>query len=201
MGRTGTTRRGALLAVGAAAGGLLTACTDGDDGSRGPTSAAAVRAAKALRVKSAGTSRELLRQYDAVLERHPDQATRLTPLRSAVARHVTALSPPQPPKKKGGSAKPSPSLPASSVPSSAPSSAPSLGTAAGDTGDAASGPAPSVPADPGAAIRELAAAERRASDAHADALVHAPPELARLLASLAAADAAHAYLLTEGSPS
>ncbi|TXL84120.1 hypothetical protein [Streptomyces sp. IB2014 016-6] len=198
MGRTGTTRRGALLAVGAAAGGLLTACTDGDDdGSRGPTSAAAVRAAKALRVKSAGTSRELLLQYDAVLARHPDQATRLTPLRGAVARHVTALSPPQPSKKKDGSAKPSPSSSASSAPS-APSSAPSLGTAAGDTGDGASGPAPSVPADPGAAIRELAAAERRASDAHADALVHAPPELARLLASLAAADAAHAYLLTEG---
>lgn len=199
MGRTGTTRRGALLAVGAAAGGLLTACSD-DDGSRGATSAAAVRAAKALRVKSAGTSRELLRQYDAVLDRHPDQATRLTPLRSAVARHVTALSPPRPPKKDG-SAKPSPSSPASSATSSAPSSAPSLGTAAGDNGDGASGPAPSVPAEPGAAIKALAAAERRTSEAHADALVHAPPELARLLASLAAASAGHAYLLTEGSPS
>lgn len=199
MGRTGTTRRGALLAVGAAVGGLLTACSD-DDGSRGPTSAAAVRAAKALRVKSAGTSRELLRQYDAVLDRHPDQATRLTPLRSAVARHVTALSPPRSPKKDG-SAKPSPSSPASSATSSAPSSAPSLGTAAGDNGDGASGPAPSVPAEPGAAIKALAAAERRTSEAHADALVHAPPELARLLASLAAASAAHAYLLTEGSPS
>lgn len=200
MGRTGTTRRGALLAVGAAAGGLLTACSDGDDGSRGPTSAAAVRAAKALRVRSAGTSRELLRQYDAVLDRHPDQATRLTPLRSAVARHVTALSPPRPPEKDG-SAKPSPSSPTSSTTSSAPSSAPSLGTAAGDTGDGASGPAPSVPAEPGVAIKALAAAERRTSEAHADALVHAPPELARLLASLAAASAAHAYLLTEGSPS
>lgn len=203
MGRTGTTRRGALLAAGAAAGGLLTACSDSDDdGSRGPTSAAAARAAKALRVKSAGTSRELLRQYDAVLERHPDQAARLTPLRGAVARHVTALSPPPQPSqspKKGESAKPSPTL--SRFSSAAPSSAPSLGTAAGDTGDVASGPAPSVPADPGAAVRALAAAERRAADAHADALVHAPPELARLLASLAAAGAAHAYLLTEGSPS
>lgn len=200
MGRTGTTRRGALLAAGAAAGGLLTACSDsGDDGSRSPASAAAVRAAKALRVKSAGTSGELLRQYDAVLERHPDQATRLTPLRDSVARHVTALSPPPQPPKKGGSAKPSPSLSRSA--SAAPSSAPSLGMAAGNARDGASGPAPSVPADPGAAVRALAAAERRTADAHADALVHAPPELARLLASLAAADAAHAYLLTEGAPS
>ncbi|WP_405794212.1 hypothetical protein [Streptomyces sp. NBC_01506] len=205
MGRTGTTRRGALLAAGAAAGGLLTACSGADDdGSRDPTSAAAVRAAKALRVKSAGTSSELLRQYDAVLERHPDQAARLTPLRGAVARHVTALSPPQPPKE-GDSAKPStaPSRSASTTPPPAPSSAPSVGTAARDAANASSGPAPSVPAvpaDPGAAVKALAAAERRTADAHADALVHAPPELARLLASLAAAGAAHAYLLTEGSP-
>ncbi|MFC8827103.1 hypothetical protein ACFT9I_17385 [Streptomyces sp. NPDC057137] len=192
MGRTGTTRRGALLAAGAAAGGLLTACSGGDDGdeSEGSASAAAVRAAKALRAKSTRTSRELLRQYDAVLDRHPDQATRLTPLRGAVARHVTALSPPPP--KKGESAKPSPSVSASA--SSSASASP--GTAVGDTG-----PTPSVPADAGTAVRELAAAERRAADAHAEALVHAPPELARLLASLAAAGAAHAFLLTEGSPS
>lgn len=178
------------MAAGAATGGLLTACSGGDEGgeSEGSASAAAVRAAKALRAKSTRTSRELLRRYDAVLDRHPEQATRLTPLRGAVARHVTALSPPPP--KEGKSAKPSPSLSASASPSA------SLGTAVGDTG-----PTPSVPADAGTAVRELAAAERRAADAHAEALVHAPPELARLLASLAAAGAAHAFLLTEGSPS
>lgn len=191
MGRTGTTRRGALLAAGAAAGGLLTACSGGDDdaGSDDPGSAAAVRAEKALRARSTRTSRELLRQYDAVLERHPDQATRLTPLRGSVARHVTALSPPPPKKDESAKPKPSPS----------PSASTSRGTPVGDDGDA--GPTPSVPADPDAAVRGLAAAERRAADAHAEALVHAPPELARLLASLAAAGAAHAYLLTEGSPS
>lgn len=202
MGRTGTTRRGALLARGRG-GGLLTACSGGDDGdgSDGPTSAAAARAAKALKAKSADRSRELLRQYDAVLERHPDQATLLTPLRDAVARHVSALSPPPRPPEKGESAKPSasPSESASVSPTAAPSSAPSLGTAAGDTG--ADGPSPSVSADPVTNLKALAAAERRAADAHAEALVHAPPELARLLASLAAAGAAHAYLLTEGSPS
>lgn len=213
MGRTGTTRRGALLAAGAAAtvaaGGLLTGCSGADDdgGSDAPTSAAAVRAAKALRVKSAGTSRELLRQYDAVLARHPDQTARLTPLRGAVARHVTALSPPARPPEKGESAKPSGSASASASASSsaAPSSAPWVGTSVRDTGDAGraggAGPLPSVSADPGTALRALAATERRAAAAHAEALVHAPPELARLLASLAAAGAAHAYLLTEGIPS
>ncbi|MGW2182270.1 hypothetical protein ACWCXX_30045 [Streptomyces sp. NPDC001732] len=48
-----------------------------------------------------------------------------------------------------------------------------------------------------AAIGELAAAERRTSDARLAALPEAPPELARLLASTAAAGAGHAYLLTE----
>ncbi|MFC8080736.1 hypothetical protein ACFUN8_34990 [Streptomyces sp. NPDC057307] len=196
MGRTGTTRRGALLAAGAATGGLLTACSGRDEGgeSEGSASAAAVRAAKALRAKSTRTSRELLRRYDAVLDRHPEQATRLTPLRGAVARHVTALSPPPP--KEGESAKPSPSVSVSVSVSASTSPSASLGTAVGDTG-----PTPSVSADAGTAVRELAAAERRAADAHAEALVHAPPELARLLASLAAAGAAHAFLLTEGSPS
>ncbi|MER7112758.1 hypothetical protein ABT360_34825, partial [Streptomyces sp. NPDC000229] len=59
-----------------------------------------------------------------------------------------------------------------------------------------------VPADPGVAVAELAVAARRAADAHAAALLGAPPEYARLLASVAAAAAAHAYLLTsEGTPS
>ncbi|MFD4699121.1 hypothetical protein [Streptomyces niveus] len=187
MRRTGTTRRGALLAAGATAGGLLTACSGGDDdGADDPGSAAAVRSEKALRVRSTRTSRELLRQYDAVLELHPDQATRLTPLRDSVALHVTALSPPPPEKDESGKPKPS-------------SSASPDGAPVGDVGGA--GPTPSVPADPGKAVRELAAAERRSADAHAEALVHAPPELARLLASLAAAGAAHAYLLTKGSSS
>ncbi|MFE3906523.1 hypothetical protein ACFXPY_41375 [Streptomyces sp. NPDC059153] len=47
------------------------------------------------------------------------------------------------------------------------------------------------------ALKELAAAERRTADAHTATLLNAPPELARLLASIAAAGAAHAYLLTE----
>ncbi|MEF9913670.1 hypothetical protein RJT17_26275 [Streptomyces sp. P5-A9] len=61
-------------------------------------------------------------------------------------------------------------------------------------------PAPAPPAaatDVRAALRELAAEERRVADGRATALLTAEPELARLLASLAAAGAAHAYLLTE----
>lgn len=50
---------------------------------------------------------------------------------------------------------------------------------------------------PAAAVKELAAAERSAADACTALLLEAPGELARLLASVAAACAAHAYLLTE----
>lgn len=52
-------------------------------------------------------------------------------------------------------------------------------------------------ADAKAALKELAAAARRAADAHTASLMDAEPELARLLASVAAAGAVHAYLLTE----
>ncbi|MFE2021986.1 hypothetical protein ACFW9O_28495 [Streptomyces sp. NPDC059499] len=48
-----------------------------------------------------------------------------------------------------------------------------------------------------AALQALAAEERRVADAHTRTLLKAGPELARLLASVAAAGAAHAYLLTE----
>ncbi|WP_338701125.1 hypothetical protein V2W30_29130 [Streptomyces sp. Q6] len=47
-------------------------------------------------------------------------------------------------------------------------------------------------------LKALAAAERALSDRRMTALVDAPAELARLLASVAAAGAGHAYLLTEG---
>ncbi|WP_254811555.1 hypothetical protein [Streptomyces cavourensis] len=60
----------------------------------------------------------------------------------------------------------------------------------------AAAPGP-VSTDPRTALKELAAAERRRADAHAEALLTAEPELARLLASVAAGAAAHAYLLTE----
>ncbi|MFI6468211.1 hypothetical protein [Streptomyces sp. NPDC050528] len=57
--------------------------------------------------------------------------------------------------------------------------------------------APAVPATASDALAGLAAAERGLADRRAKALLDLPGELARLLASVAAAGAAHAYLLTE----
>ncbi|MGC3005518.1 hypothetical protein ACPF8X_45800, partial [Streptomyces sp. G35A] len=54
-----------------------------------------------------------------------------------------------------------------------------------------------VPAKEKDALAELAAAEREIADRRTRALLDAPGELARLLASVAAAGAAHVYLLTE----
>ncbi|MEU7582862.1 hypothetical protein AB0B50_35400 [Streptomyces sp. NPDC041068] len=129
-------------------------------------------AARRLRAKAAKDSRELLGRYDAVLAAHPSLADRLRPLRQEVARHAEAF--------RDGSPSPSPS--ASSSSSEGPTPAPS----------------PSVPADEKDALHELAEAERALSDRRGEALLDAPAEQARLLASVAAAGAAHAYLLTEG---
>ncbi|MFI1075425.1 hypothetical protein [Streptomyces puniciscabiei] len=57
----------------------------------------------------------------------------------------------------------------------------------------------SVPATEKDALAGLAAAERALADRRAGALLEVPGELARLLASVAAAGATHAYLLTEGA--
>ncbi|MFI2368690.1 hypothetical protein [Streptomyces sp. NPDC018833] len=171
MGRTGTTRRGALLATGAAAAAAMTGCTGGASGQRPAAGPAAdpARAEKALRRRHAARSQALLDEYDAVIARHPALAERLSPLRKEVAAHVPALA-----GTKAVPASPSPSGTAPVV---------------------ADGPAPD---DPAAALKALAAAERRTADEHTASLLKAEPELARLLASVAAAGAVHAYLLTKG---
>lgn len=58
---------------------------------------------------------------------------------------------------------------------------------------------PAAPADRASAVKALIAAERRTAGAHTASLDAAPAELARLLASVAAAGEVHAYLLTEGN--
>ncbi|MEU7410460.1 hypothetical protein AB0B40_14240 [Streptomyces sp. NPDC042638] len=70
-------------------------------------------------------------------------------------------------------------------------------TAAATAGPSAS--ATPVPAAEKDAVAGLAAAERALADRRARELLTVPGELARLLASVAAAGAAHAYLLTEGA--
>ncbi|MFJ4338131.1 hypothetical protein [Streptomyces sp. NPDC088915] len=181
-----TTGRRALLAAGAAAGATaLVGCTSSaGDGPRRPGAAEreaerAARAEAALRARSVTAARGLLERYDAVLAAHPALAPRLTPLRRSVAAHARALG-------EGGTGTPKPAA-ASPTPSA--SARPTTASPA---------PVP-VATDPGTALRELAAAERTASDGHADALLAAPPEYARLLASVAASGAVHAYLLTEGA--
>ncbi|WP_408647310.1 hypothetical protein [Streptomyces tsukubensis] len=74
-------------------------------------------------------------------------------------------------------------------------------TALGGAPAGAGGAPAVVPPDPAAALTELAATERRSSAAHTTALAGAGPELARLLASVAAAGAANAYLLTRPAAS
>ncbi|MBX9422616.1 MULTISPECIES: hypothetical protein [Streptomyces] len=178
-----TTGRRALLTAGvsAAAATALAGCTSEAPGPRKPSAAEreAERVARAeanLRLRSVTASRTLLERYDAALAAHPALAPRLAPLRRSVAAHTKALG-------EGGTTV----RPATASPTASPTAV-------------ASAPAPvPVAADPGTALRDLAAAERTASDAHTAALLTAPPEYARLLASVAAAGAAHAYLLTEGA--
>ncbi|KQX47686.1 MULTISPECIES: hypothetical protein [unclassified Streptomyces] len=177
-----TTDRRALLAAGfsAAAAAALAGCTSDSPGPRQPTAAEieAVRVARAeaaLRLRAVTASRTLLKRYDAALAAHPALAPRLTPLRRSAAAHAKALG-------EGGTTVAPATAPASPKPTA--STAP---------------PAPPVATDPRAALRDLATAARTASAAHTAALPAAPPEYARLLASVAAAGAAHAYLLTEGA--
>ncbi|MDX2564226.1 hypothetical protein PV371_31885 [Streptomyces sp. TX20-6-3] len=182
-----TTGRRALLTAGvsAAAAAALGGCTTAEDaGPRKPGAAEVeaervARAEAALRLRSVTASRTLLERYDAALAAHPALAPRLTPLRRSVAAHAEALG------EGGTTVRPA-------------TAAPSPSATAGASARPTPSPVP-VATDPRAALRELAAAERTASDAHTAALVTAPPEYARLLASVAAAGAAHAYLLTEGA--
>ncbi|MFI6103935.1 hypothetical protein [Streptomyces sp. NPDC051310] len=192
MGRTGTTRRRALLATGALATAGLWAAGCSPAG-RGGTRSAAERAAREearLRRRSVAVSAALLARYDAVLAAHPSLGVRLFPLRAAVAAHTAALG--EDGAGTGGTATPGPDSGAAAPGAVTPSPG---GPAAASSPAAAADP---VPPDPGTALAGLAAAARTASDAHTAALASAPPEYARLLASVGAATAAQAYLLTAG---
>ncbi|KUN96105.1 hypothetical protein [Streptomyces caeruleatus] len=169
-------RRRTLLAS-AAGAALLVGCSSGSEDSDGGTSGSPSLAERA-RARAARDSEGLVARYDAVLGVHPGLAALVVPLRTEAVRHVEAFG--------GGSSGPS----ASSEPSA---SAPS-----GKASPSAS-PSAAVPGDERDALAELAAAERALADRRAKALLDLPGELARLLASVAAAGAAHAYLLTEGA--
>ncbi|QLJ04611.1 hypothetical protein HZZ00_28795 [Streptomyces sp. NEAU-sy36] len=122
------------------------------------------------RARAAEDSRELLARYDAVLAAFPGLTERLHPLRTEVAAHVAAFT-------QGTT---------------------STATASGSASPSPSATPPSVPATEKDALASLAAAERTLADRRARELLDVPGEPARLLASVAAAGAAHAYLLTTG---
>ncbi|GAA0459761.1 lipoprotein [Streptomyces olivaceiscleroticus] len=163
-------RRRALLA-GAALGSaaLLAGCSEEPAASDDMDSAAG----RTLLDKGARDSGALLARYDATLTAHPALERRLRPLRDEVARHVGAFTFPE----ATGSPSATPSATAS------PSRTPERQRA------------PKVPGTEKKALAALAEAERHTADLRTAALVSAPPEVARLLASIAAAGAAHAYLL------
>ncbi|MFD0113834.1 hypothetical protein ACFVZL_09255 [Streptomyces sp. NPDC058320] len=74
----------------------------------------------------------------------------------------------------------------------------SFGAPARPAAPASPSPSPSAsPASEKDTVSALAKAEREIADRRAAALVEAPAELARLLASVAGAGAGHAYLLTK----
>ncbi|MFJ4536535.1 hypothetical protein ACIP39_11225 [Streptomyces tibetensis] len=177
--RSGPRRRSLLAAAPAAL--ALTACTGGDSGGpAGDGTSAADRA----RARAARDSEGLAERYDAVIAARPGLAGRLRPLREEVVRHARAF---------GGGRKASPSAPPSVSPSAA-SSASGTSRALG----ASPSPSAAVPGNDKDALAGLAAAERELADRRVKALGGVPGELARLLASVAAAGAAHVYLLSEG---
>ncbi|MFF9352127.1 hypothetical protein [Streptomyces sp. NPDC014734] len=173
MRRTGTTRRGAFTAAGViAAGAVLAGC--GDSGDRNDS--ARDRAPTAAEITAALRTEKKLRTNAAraggeLLDRYEQ----------VIADHpatATGLAP----LRDAVRAHVAALAPAGG---GTPASTRRRTAATGNAGDA------------GDAVRALAAEERRIADDRAAALAEAPPELARLLASVAAAGAAHAYLLTE----
>lgn len=180
--------------LGVAAAGVLTGCSSGG------TTAAAARSGPAPgaaeRARAAADSLGLLRRYDAAAAAHPDLAVRLAPLRSEVARHASAL----------GANPPAPLPPAGSTPSARPVPPAASGSAttrppATDSAPSApAAPVPAVPAGSPATLAWLAAAERTLADRRTAALLTVPGDLARLLASIAAADAGHVVLLAPAPP-
>lgn len=164
-----------------AALGTATGCSGAQDTQ---DDAQAVRREDRLRRAAARQSRALLERYEATAAAHAALAARLRPLRAATERHVEALSG-RSAGRDGGSA-------------GGERSGNSEDREDGVKDDSRSGakePGRAVPRDEEEALSALSEAERHTSRERTAALVNAPPELARLLASVAAAGAVHAYLL------
>jgi hypothetical protein len=147
-------------------------CSDGTGSSEEGT-AGSPSVVERARVRAARDSRGIVERYDAVLAAHPALAERVGPLRAEAVRHAEAFG--------GTATTASPTASSSTSPTASPS------------------PSAAVPTTEKEALAQLAAAERALADRRAKALLDVPGELARLLASVAAAGAGHAYLLTEAA--
>ncbi|MFC9844498.1 hypothetical protein ACFWFF_30965 [Streptomyces sp. NPDC060223] len=150
-------------------------------------------AADLARARAAVDSQALAERYATVITAHPSLAERLRPLRAEVVRHAAAFDTGNP-----ASASASPAASPSTSPTASPSASPTA-SPSGSVSPSASPTSPAAPVDEKGALADLAAAERTLADQRTKALLDVPGELARLLASVAAAGAAHAYLLTEGT--
>ncbi|TRV73404.1 hypothetical protein FKN01_27330 [Streptomyces sp. 130] len=167
MRRTGTTRRGALAATGALAAGAVLAGCGSGDDDGTGGHAGTKNSAQGA---SSVRAEKALRT----------SATRTTATLLAGYEHALRAHP-----ATAAALTPLRDAVRAHLKALSPEKAPALGTAR------------SRATTPAAAVKELAAAERAAADGYTALLLEAPGELARLLASVAAACAAHAYLLTE----
>ncbi|MET7831068.1 hypothetical protein ABZT23_41235 [Streptomyces sp. NPDC005386] len=181
-------RRRTLLA--AAAGTFALAGCSADEPSGDTTGGSRPSLADRARARAARDSTTLAGRYTAVIAAHPDLEKKLAPLRADVAGHARAFGAGS---SAGSSA--SPSAAASGTASGSASVSPTPSPSASASASASS----DVAARPKDALSELATAELALADERTQALVELPGELARLLASVAAAGAAHAYLLTEAA--
>ncbi|WP_329527534.1 hypothetical protein [Streptomyces sp. NBC_01462] len=190
-------RRRSLL-TSAAGAAVLVGCSAPESSSpvtagRSPSASAA----DAARARAARDSETLAARYAAVIAAHPPLAKRLDPLRTEVVRHAQAFggTGSRPSASPSASSSTSSSASSSASPSGSASASPSASASSSAPASASSSPA--VPAREKDALAELAAAELALVDRRTKALLDVPGELARLLASVAAAGAAHAFLLTK----
>ncbi|MGV9704278.1 hypothetical protein [Streptomyces sp. NPDC003483] len=195
---SGPRRRSLFASVTGAA--VLAGCS-----APGPSSPAAAgrstSAEDAARARAARDSETLAARYAAVIAAHPPLAERLDPLRTEVVRHAQAFGggarrPSGSPSASRSAASSSASA-ASSPSASSASSAASASSGSSASASASAGGAPAVPVREKDALADLASAELALVDRRTKDLLDVPGELARLLASVAAAGAAHAFLLTK----
>lgn len=173
MSTAGPSRRTVLFGLAAFGGSgavSLTGCTNA-------RTVARVTPEIRLRARAATEVRALAAAYDAVIARFPQARAELSPLAAEHDAHAEALLGPPAVRRllrRDAATRTS-------------------GTAAA-TGPPATAPFP-VPATLPAALGRLARAERAAARRRSRQAVAAPPGTARLLASIAASEAAHATVL------